>query len=91
MAWTLPPRRNAFTNTPEQHYLLSLFSTRRVAFEEYGVPQETLSDNGLSFNQGRRGTIGATETFLAEHGCRGITERIWHPQTQGKMNGATRP
>lgn len=59
-------------------------TTLRAAFEEYGVPQETLSDNGLSFNQARRGTIGATETFLAEHGCRGITGRTWHPQTQGK-------
>lgn len=59
-------------------------TTLRAAFEEYGVPQETLSDNGLSFNQARRGTIGATETFMAEHGCRGITGRIWHPQTQGK-------
>lgn len=59
-------------------------ATLGAAFEEYGVPQETLSDNGLSFNQARRGTIGATEIFLAEHGCRGITGRIWHPQTQGK-------
>ena len=59
-------------------------ATLRMAFEEYGVPQEMLSDNALSFNQARRGTIGATEVFLAEHGCRGITGRTWHPQTQGK-------
>ena len=59
-------------------------ATLGAAFEEYGVPQEVLSDNGTSFNQARRGTIGATEIFLAEHGCRGITGRTWHPQTQGK-------
>lgn len=59
-------------------------ATLRAAFAEYGVPQELLSDNGLSFNQARRGNIGGTEIFLAEHGCRGITGRTWHPETQGK-------
>lgn len=54
------------------------------AFAAYGVPQEILSDNGLAFNQARRGVIGATETFLAEQGCQGITGRVRHPQTQGK-------
>lgn len=54
------------------------------AFAAYGVPQELLSDNGVAFNQARRGVIGATETFLAEHGCQGITGRVRHPQTQGK-------
>ncbi|MDQ0093778.1 IS481 family transposase [Paeniglutamicibacter psychrophenolicus] len=59
-------------------------STLRAAFDEYGVPQELLTDNGLSFNQARRGKISSTEIFLAERGCRGITGRIWHPETQGK-------
>ncbi|OIH85207.1 hypothetical protein BLJ79_08480 [Arthrobacter sp. UCD-GKA] len=58
-------------------------STLRAAFDEYGVPQELLTDNGLSFNQARRGKISSTEIFLAERGCRGITGRIWHPETQG--------
>lgn len=56
----------------------------RAAFDEHGVPQELLSDNGVAFNQSRRGYIGSTETFLAEHGCLGITGRGSHPQTQGK-------
>ena len=55
--------------------------TLSAAFEEYGISQEKLSDNGLSFNQARRGTIWATESFLAKHGCRGITGCIWHSQT----------
>lgn len=59
-------------------------SALRAAFEEYGAPQELLTDNGLSFNQARRGNISSTEIFLAERGCRGITGRIWHPETQGK-------
>lgn len=52
-------------------------------------------DNGLVFNQARRGT---TEAFLAEHGRRGITGRIRYPQTQGKnernhqtMTGSSTP
>ncbi|PYI66533.1 hypothetical protein CVV68_13250 [Arthrobacter livingstonensis] len=38
----------------------------------------------MAFNQARRGVIGATDTFLAEQGCHGITGRVRHPQTQGK-------
>jgi transposase InsO family protein len=56
----------------------------RAAFDEYGVPQQLLSDNGVAFNQSRRGVIGQTELFLAALGCHGITGRVRHPQTQGK-------
>ena len=56
----------------------------RAAFDEYGVPQQLLSDNGVAFNQSRRGVIGQTELFLATLGCHGITGRVRHPQTQGK-------
>jgi transposase InsO family protein len=56
----------------------------QAAFDEYGVPQQLLSDNGKAFNQARRGVIGKTELFLAGKGCQGITGSIRHPQTQGK-------
>ncbi len=58
--------------------------TLEAAFTEHGVPQELLSDNGLAFSQARRGKISATERFLADRGCLGITGRGSHPQTQGK-------
>lgn len=58
--------------------------TLDAAFTEYGVPKELLSDNGLAFSQARRGSISATERFLADRGCLGITGRGSHPQTQGK-------
>lgn len=54
------------------------------AFDVYGVPQQLLSDNGVAFNQSRRGVIGQTELFLAAMGCHGITGSVRHPQTQGK-------
>jgi hypothetical protein len=58
--------------------------TLGAAFTEHGVPRELLSDNGTAFNQARRGKISATERFLADRGCLGITGRGSHPQTQGK-------
>ncbi|WP_255579442.1 integrase core domain-containing protein [Cryobacterium sp. PAMC25264] len=59
-------------------------TTLRSAFTDHGVPKELLSDNGTAFNQARRGNISATERFLADRGCLGITGRGSHPQTQGK-------
>ena len=59
-------------------------ATLQAAFNEYGVPQQLLSDNGVAFNQSRRGVIGQTELLLAALGCHGITGSVRHPQTQGK-------
>ncbi|MBB5642937.1 integrase core domain-containing protein [Cryobacterium roopkundense] len=59
-------------------------TTLDAAFTAHGVPRELLSDNGLAFSQARRGNISATERFLADRGCFGITGRDRHPQTQGK-------
>jgi transposase InsO family protein len=56
----------------------------QAAFTEYGVPQQLLSDNGVAFNQSRRGVIGQTELFLAALGCHGIAGSVRHPQTPGK-------
>lgn len=59
-------------------------ATIRAAFEEYGVPQQMLSDNGGAFNLMRQGMVGDTETFLASVGCEAISGQFSHPQTQGK-------
>ncbi|TFD45805.1 IS481 family transposase [Cryobacterium frigoriphilum] len=56
----------------------------QAAFDAYGVPQQLLTDNGVAFNQSRRGVVGQTEIFLGGKGCQGITGRVRHPQTQGK-------
>ncbi|TFC74527.1 transposase [Cryobacterium sp. TMS1-20-1] len=58
--------------------------TLSAAIDDHGVPKELLSDNGTAFNQSRRGNISATERFLADRGCLGISGRGGHPQTQGK-------
>lgn len=54
------------------------------AIANYGVPQEMLTDNGNAFNGNRQGWVVATQLFLADHGCRGISGMPGHPQTQGK-------
>lgn len=58
---------------------VSLMSQRYQA-----IPQLFLSDNGSAFNQGRRGFTSQLVTHLASQGCRAITGRPRHPQTQGK-------
>ncbi len=59
-------------------------ATIKAAFEEYGIPQQMLSDNGGAFNLMRQGMVGDTETFLASVGCEAISGQFSHPQTQGK-------
>ena len=56
----------------------------QAAFNDYGIPQQLLSDNGVAVKQSRRGIIGQAELFLAALGCHGITGSVRHPQTQGK-------
>lgn len=55
-----------------------------AAIDTYGAPHELLSDNGLAFNQLRRGTVGALETYLASKGTMPISGVPRHPETQGK-------
>lgn len=55
-----------------------------AAIQAHGVPQELLSDNGVSFNQSRRGSIAPLERFLADRGCLAISGKIRSPTTQGK-------
>jgi len=48
----------------------------RAAFDEFGVPQQLLSDNGVAFNQSRRGVIG--QSAVVEHifGRRHVAEGL---------------
>ena len=48
------------------------------------VPQLFLTDNGSAFNQTRLGWASQLVTYLASLGCKAITGRPGHPQTQGK-------
>ena len=50
----------------------------------FQVPHRLLTDNGTAFNQTRIGRRTQLVEHLEELGCRPITGRIGHPQTQGK-------
>lgn len=43
-----------------------------------------LSDNGVAFNQSRRGSVAPLQRLLADQGCLGITGKVRSPTTQGK-------
>lgn len=55
-----------------------------AAIDQYGVPQEFLTDNGTAFNLSRRGMIADLEIFLCGKGCWPISGRAGKPTTQGK-------
>lgn len=54
------------------------------AIAAHQVPHRLLSDNGVAFNQTRMGRRSKLVEYLATLGCRAITGRPGHPQTQGK-------
>lgn len=54
------------------------------AIAAFQVPQRLLTDNGSAFNQTRLGRRSRLVEHLAALGCRAITGRPGHPQTQGK-------
>ena len=54
------------------------------AFCEYGVPESVLSDNGTPF-AGLRHGYTQFEKWLMNHDVLPIHGRIYHPQTQGKI------
>lgn len=54
------------------------------AINQYGAPQELLSDNSYAFNQLRQGKIGSVEIFLASRGTMPISGLPGRPTTQGK-------
>lgn len=58
--------------------------TFRSAFEEFGMPDSILSDNGAQFAGFRQGYT-QFEKWLMNHDVLPIHGRIKHPQTQGKI------
>ena len=56
----------------------------RSAFEEFGMPDTVLSDNGSQFAGFRHG-FTQFEKWLMNHDVLPIHGRIKHPQTQGKI------
>lgn len=58
--------------------------TFRKAFQEFGVPNSVLSDNGAQFAGFRQGYT-QFEKWLMNHDVLPIHGRIKHPQTQGKI------
>jgi len=50
----------------------------------FQVPLLLLTDNGAAFNRDRMGRTTQLVTYLRRLGCKPITGRPYHPQTQGK-------
>lgn len=61
-----------------------VISSFEAAFREYGMPKAVLSDNGAQFAGFRHG-FTQFEKFLMNHDILPIHGRIYHPQTQGKI------
>lgn len=55
-----------------------------LGIERFQVPLVLLTDNGVAFNLTRIGKLTALVTMLQALGCRPITGKHGHPQTQGK-------
>src|SRR3569832_2357646 len=63
-----------------------VWSVMAAAIGRYGVPQRSLTDNGLCYSTARRGlTASDFETNLRALGCQPITSTPYHPQTCGKI------
>lgn len=55
-----------------------------AAFQEYGLPNSVLSDNGAQFAGAHKG-LSTFERFLMDFDILPIHGRPFHPQTQGKI------
>jgi transposase InsO family protein len=63
-----------------------VWSVMAAAIERFGVPQMSLTDNGLCYSTARRRlTAAAFETNLRALGCQPVTSSPYHPQTCGKI------
>jgi transposase InsO family protein len=63
---------------------LDALTVVRTGIERFQVPCLLLSDNGTAFNRDRLGHQTQLVALLTSLGCRPITGRPRHPQTQGK-------
>ena len=63
---------------------LGVTDSFKEAFNEYGMPDSVLSDNGWTF-RGFRNGYTHFEKWLMNHDVLPIHGRIMHPQTQGKI------
>lgn len=61
-----------------------VISSFKAAFEEFGIPESVLSDNGPQFSGFKKGYT-QFEKWLMNHDVLPIHGRIKHPQTQGKI------
>lgn len=60
----------------------------RAGIERFQVPCRLLTDNGSAFNRDRLGKKTQLVAWLETLGCRPVTGRPAHPQTQGKNERA---
>ena len=70
--------------TPTESTANFVIACFKRAFEEYGLPDSILSDNGAQF-AGFRNGFTQFEKWLMNLDVLPIHERIKHPQTQGKI------
>jgi putative transposase len=66
-------------------------SVTGAAIESFQVPCLLLSDNGVALNRDRLGVTTRLVTYLTDLGCKPITGRPSHPQTQGKDERVHQP
>jgi transposase InsO family protein len=63
-----------------------VWAVMAAAIGAYGVPQRSLTDNGMCYSTARRGLSASDfETNLRALGCGPITSTPYHPQTCGKI------
>lgn len=63
-----------------------VWSVMLAAIAGHGVPQRSLTDNGMCYSMARRGlSASAFETNLRALGCQPITSSPYRPQTCGKI------
>jgi transposase InsO family protein len=96
--WTIASGKVAIFNIIDDHSRLAVASravahatgeqawtTFSVGAQQWGLPSEVLSDNGLCFSGKLRGFEVLFEARLRDAGIRPFTGRAYHPQTTGKV------